>query len=155
MWFVSGALILLIMNLHLIECDKVWCLPTILDGITFQKTTIVMFTAVRTSDLTLWLWLQAKWNSLQGNRFCLAIDLKNKIIYVLKENDRVFQCFRLLSYCTMILTLRLCFRCSEIRLYWTRICSLSLYFCDKERVCDHTIVFCGFLFLWVSHILFL
>ena len=53
--------------------------------------------------------------------------------------------FRLLCYYSMMMKLRLCFGCGEIRLYWMRICSLS-YFCDKERVCDHTLVFCGFLF---------
>ena len=52
--------------------------------------------------------------------------------------------FRLLCYYTMVLTLRLCFRCSEIRLYWTRICSNYIFVTKRE--CDHTVDFCGFSF---------
>lgn len=133
----------------LMECDIVWYLPTRLDDITSQNTIFFMFTAVRTSDLTLWLWLQAKWNSWQGNRFCLAtqvaVDLKNKILQVLKVNIKLFQCsdyFVIILCCwnyDCVFTI-VKLGCTE----W-RICSLSWYFLwQRETVWSHNC------FMWFS-----
>jgi hypothetical protein len=71
------------MFISVMECDIVWYLPTRLDGITSQKAITFVFTAVRTVYLTLWSWLQAKWNLLQGNKILssyIAIDLKNTVL---------------------------------------------------------------------------